>query len=168
MTSLTAWAGGSLDAGSIGFQAAFGTEINSLAGGACVLSTISFDNTTGLDQFMDISFKGAYLTAATMPVGLSIGFFMAIWQGDGTTIGDGRLTPGTQVAGTVYQPIMNPLGGFQLATNTATSTPIIGDVGGVVLRPRKFSLIIQNNASYALADCGYSFWISSYRQNMNA
>ena len=166
MANLTAWNGGLLTGQGIGFQAAFGAEINGLASQACVMSTIAFDNTVALDQFMDISFKGSYASPATITSGLALGFFMACLQNDGVTYGDGRLTAGTQVAGTTFQPVMDPLGGIALANGTSI-TPLIGDVGGIIIRPRAFRLILQNN-SFGLAATGQTCSISTYKQNMNA
>ena len=170
MANNTAWSGGLLTGVGIAYQPAFNaTDLNGLAAGASVMSSVApFDNTISLDEFMDISFVGALLTATAFPAGWSIAFFLAVLQGNGSTYGDGRLTPGTQVAGTVYSPIMDPLGGIQPATNTTAATPIIGDVGGIVIRPRKFALICQNNTTVALAATGNSCYISTYRQNMNA
>lgn len=165
MTNLTAWAGGNLNSSTpIAYQSAFGAELNvtgGIANGFSILSSVQFDNSLGLDQFMDISFVGALTGAQTIVAGAAVSFAMACLQGDNVTYGDGRVT-GTPVS---YQPLLNPLGAIQI--QPASLTALIGDTGLVTLRPRKFSLILTNNTGFTIAATGNSCWISTYRQNMN-
>lgn len=165
MTSLTQWAGGALNTNSVAFQAAFlSTDLNSLAGGSAVMSSTAFNNSTGLDQFMDISFVGA-ITSTTLTAGAGLAFYLAVLQEDGSTYGDGRLTAGTQ---TTYSPLFNPIGGIPIQAGTVTV--IAGAVTEIVIPPRAFRLVIQNNIlpATALASSGNSCSISTYRQNTNS
>ena len=168
MSNLTAWSGGALNSG-LGFVAAFGaSDMNSLASLSSVMSTVIFDNTTGLDQFLDLSFLGSFTAASNAVLtGSGMSFLMACVQQDGTTYGDGRLVAGTQAA---VLPLNDPLGGFPLIAGTFTNAAgsIAGDFGYVPLRPRKFRLIASNYTGFTLAASGNQAWISTYRQNMNA
>jgi hypothetical protein len=168
MTNLSAWAGGALNTGSIAYQAAFATgDLNITGGipnGSSVMSTIVFDNTAGLDEFMDISFVGAYIAAETVTPGACISFYLALLQNDNVTYGDGRLTAGVPAA---YTPNLNPLPAITIQVGT-TITVIAGDTGLITLRPRKSRLILQNNSLFNLAATGNSCSISTYRQNLNA
>lgn len=168
MTNLSAWAGGALNTGNIAYQSAFATGDINITGGipnlSSVLSTITFDNSSGLDEFMDISFNGAFIAAETVTAGACISFYLAALQANGTTYGDGRLTAGTPAA---YQPILNPLPAIPIQAGT-TITSIIGDTGLITLRPRKFALILMNNSGFNLAATGNTCVISTYRQNLNA
>lgn len=167
MTNQSAWIGGQLDAGAIGYQNAFGAELNVSGGipnGASILSSIAFDNTAGLDQFMDISFVGALSASSAVVAGAALSFFLAVLQNDGVTYGDGRLSPGG--APVVYQPILNPLPGIPFVAGTITN--LVGDSGLITLRPRKFALILTNNTAFTIAPSGNHCMISTYRQNLNA
>lgn len=164
MTNLTAWQGGALNSNSVAFQSAFlAADLASLANLSSVMSSTAFNNATGLDQFMDISFVGA-IASSTIAAGAGISLFLAILQGDGATYGDGRLTVGTQAA---YSPLLNPLGGLPIQIGT-TITGIIGSVIGLVIPPKSFRLVLQNNTGFALAASGNMGYISTYRQNTNA
>jgi hypothetical protein len=170
MTALTAWSGGSLGGGTTAFFPAFNAaDMNSLANLASVLSSIlQFDNTAGANQFMDVSFTGAIAASSTIAAGAGLAFFLACLEADNSTIGDGRMTAGTQVASTTYTPMNNPIGGIPIAPGTAI-TNIAGCLLGVTLPPRKFALIMQNQTGFALAAGGVcSCQISTYRQNTNA
>ena len=167
MTAKTAWAGGTLDGANGAYFAAFGTEINSLPTGDAVLSTLSFDNTVATlgtpDQFMDLSFVGAYAASETVGAGAGLSFFLYVLQADGVTFGDGRLVAGTQAA---FQPLLCPIGGIPIQTGTVTT--FAGNITGFVLPPRKFALVLSSNALFTLAASGLSCSISTYRQNVNA
>lgn len=169
MTARTAWAGGSLNSNLVDFFPAFNAaDLNSLANLSSVLSSVAqFDNTVALDQFMDISFVGAIAAASTIASGAGIAFFLWCLQGGGTILGDGRLTPGTQVVSTAYTPFLCPLGGFPISPGTAI-TNIAGSVLNLAIPPRKFALVIQNQTGFAFAASGCSCQISTYRQNTNA
>lgn len=164
MSNLTSWYGGALNSDSVAFQAAFlAADLNGLASGSAVMSSTAFNNTVGLDQFLDLSFVGVFAASETVVAGAGMGFWLAILQEDGTTYGDGRLTAGTQAA---YAPLLNPIGGFPIQVGTITDF-----WGSSVLNcipPRNFRLVAQNNTGFALASSGNSCSISTYRQNTNA
>lgn len=173
MTALTQWQGGSLNSNSVGFQAAFALgDLNIASTGLqnnySVLSSLSaFNNATALDQFMDISFVGAFSTGQAVVSGAGIAFYLWVLQGDGSTYGDGsRMTAGTPIVNTTYTPLLNPIGGFPIAAGTVTN--IAGAVLGIPLPPRGFKLVLQNVSGFALNPTGNSCWISTYRQNTNS
>jgi hypothetical protein len=167
MTARTAWAGGTLDGANGAYFAAFGSEINSLVTGDAVLSTLSFDNTVATlgtpDQFLDLSFVGAFAASETVGAGAGLSFFLYVLQEDGVTFGDGRLVAGTPLA---FQPLLGPMGGIPVQTGTVTT--FAGNICGFVIPPRKFGIVMQNNTGFALAASGLSCSISTYRQNVNA
>jgi hypothetical protein len=165
MTNLTAWSAGVLASGSIGWTAAFGaSDMNSLPALDAVLSTVSFDNSSGQAQFMDVSFIGAYAAAQTIPAGACMAFYLYMLQGDGATIGDGRLVAGTQ---TIFQPILNPIGGtpFQVGP---TITNLAGTILSFCLPPGVFRLVAFNQAGFVLAASANQAYIRLYRQNTNS
>lgn len=167
MVAQAAWISGGLVGGGLAYQNAFGAELNVTGGiptGDSILSTIQFDNSLGLDQFMDISFVGAFSASSAVVAGAGLSFFFAALQNDGVTYGDGRLTAGA--APIAYQPILNPLPGIGIVPGTVTV--IAGDTGLITLRPRKFSLILTNNTPFTIAATGNHCMISTYRQNLNA
>lgn len=159
MTNLTAWAAGKLAAT---YTSAFGSEINSLPTGDAVLSSVTFDNSSVGDQFMDISAVCALVAAETLS-NAALSFWIAYLQADGVTYGDGRLTT-TPAA---YTPLTDPIAAIQFVNGT-TITNIIGDLGPFMIRPTKFALIVQNNAGFALAAAAGSISIKTYVQNLNA
>jgi hypothetical protein len=167
MTAKTAWAGGTLNGANGAYFAAFGSEINSLVTGDAVLSTLAFDNTVATigvpDQFMDVSFVGAFAASETVGAGAGLAFFLYVLEADGVTFGDGRLVAGTPLA---FQPLLCPIGGIPVQTGTVTT--FAGSISGIVIPPRKFSLVMQNNTLFTLAASGLACSISTYRQNVNA
>lgn len=162
----TAWQGGNLNSvAPIDYFNAFNAaDLNGLAAGASVLSSIAvFDNTVAKDQFMDISFVGQLAAASTITAGQGLAFFLAILQNNNATLGDGRLVAGVQSA---YTPILNSLGGFTIQTGTSIQN-IAGSVLNLAIPPRKFALIMQNASLVALNSSGNSCSISTYRQQTN-
>jgi hypothetical protein len=174
MANRSAWVGGNLNSGNIAYQLAFaGTEIAGLAAGSTVMSTTQFDNTTSLDEFMDISVSVTISSGFTLSAGGGISFWMAVLQGDNSSYGEGgtRLTAG--VSSSIYTPPYPALGGVQFqSTTVSTMTNFTGDIGGIVLRPVKFALIMQNNMTASspgnpTINSG-NVWIRTYNQNLNA
>jgi hypothetical protein len=167
MVARTAWAGGSIASGNGAWVPAFGSEINALPASDSVMSSIAFDNTVATlgtpDQFMDVSFTGALVGSETIGAGAGLSFFLAVLENDGATYGDGRLVAGTPAA---FQPLLFPIGGMPIQTGTVTN--LAGSISGVVLPPRAFRLVLQNNTGFALAATGLLCSISTYRQNVNA
>ena len=168
MAALASWAGGALASNSFNYVAAFNAaDLNSLPATACVLSSLApFDNTiSSPDQFMDIS--AVCTVASTAPIsGSGLSFWLALLQGNGTTLGDGRLTAGSQVLSSVYSPPWAPLPFIPSQIGTSI-TSVVGDSGLVTIRPKKFALIVQNNMPTAFAASGCMVYVSFYKQNLN-
>lgn len=165
MTSQSAWAPGALTGVGLAWQPAFAAaDLNGLPYLASVMSSVVFDNTLALDQFLDLSFVGAFASAQAVLAGAGISFLMGVLQNDGVTYGDGRLTAGAQLA--AYQPLTDPLGGITMQAGTITA--IAGDFGYAPLRPAKFRLIATNYTAFPLATSGNMASIATYRQNLNA
>lgn len=172
--SISTFYGGDLVSGNADtfpFVAAFGTELNSLAAGSAVMSTIVFDNTGAAnsgtpDLFGNFSFVGALATAAAIVAGNSIGLSFAFLQGDGVTYGDGRLTAGSALAS--YIPVNDVIGGFGFAINASTATDFWSDLTNVMLVPQKFRLVAVNNMPGALASSGNMIYLSSTKLVNNA
>lgn len=162
MVNRTAWTGGNLFSG-LAFNPAFNAaDIASMPNGNSVLSSITpFTNGTSLDQFMDIS---VVLTCASTAIaaGANLGIWLAILQEDGTTLGDGTLVAGTDAAVT---PVWTPIAAIPLFASTRTT--LIGSVTGILIPPRTFALILQNNAGPATAASGNACSISTYNQDLN-
>jgi len=159
MTSKSAWT-------TPGYVAAFGTEINSLASGASVMSSIAFTNDTDLQQFMDLSAQ-CTIASTTITAGSSLSFFIPYLQQDGTTYGDGALVAGSPTA--TWSPLLDPIGGVPTVARAGV-TAIVGDIGLVPIRPTAFRLVATNLIlpATALAASGNAVAIKRYSQNLNA
>ena len=163
MANNTGWAGGRIFSG-LSYTAAFNTaDLNSLPSGSSVLSSVSaFPNTTTPDQLAKISFK-LTIASSTIAAGASIAFWLANLQLDGTTLGDGRLTAGTQAA---YTPPWAPVGVFPIQVGSAV-TILEGDVPPFIIDPVSFAIIVQNNSGFSLAASGNTCSLMSYNQALN-
>jgi len=121
----------------------FGTEINSLANGNAVLSSVSVTNGTALDMFADISFvAGGTITSAAPNY---LGVYLYPLQEDASTYGDGKYV--TAAAG---PPPQNYWLG-NISFNAAASTTVVGMLEKVVIPPGTFSLVLYNQAGATLA-----------------
>ena len=121
----------------------FGTEINSLANGNAVLSSVSVTNGTALDMFADVSFvAGATITTVAPNF---LGVYLYPLNEDGSTYGDGRY--GSAAAG---PPSANYWVG-NIAFNAASSTTVVGMLEKIVIPPGTFSLVLYNQAGATLA-----------------
>lgn len=163
MANRSAWTAGNLNAGGLAYTAAFGAELNSLANGSTVLSSVSFDNTAGMDEFFDVSAVLA-IASSTIAAGAGLTLWLAALQGDTTSYGEGRLALGASSPS--YFPGFPSFGAINFQTG-ATITALIGDLGGLSLRPCKFALCVQNLTGFNLASSGNSIWIRTYNQNLN-
>ena len=121
----------------------FGTEINSLANGNAVLSSVSVTNGTALDMFADVSFVAGATITTTAPNFL--GVYLYPLNEDGSTYGDGRY--GSAAAG---PPPANYWVG-NISFNAAASTTIVGMLEKIVIPPGTFSLVLYNQAGATLA-----------------
>jgi hypothetical protein len=167
MVALSTYYGGSLNTGLLAYQSAFlAADLNSLAAGAAVMSSLLFDNTVSPDEFMDLSFVGAMASAQAITVGNNIGVALAYLQADGTTYGDGRLAAGFPA--TLYTPVQDVCAGFAFAVNASTATAVASSCGLIALRPRKFRLIVLNGLPAALASSGNMVSMSTYKIRSDA
>jgi hypothetical protein len=166
MTSKTAWAGGNLNTGSVGYQAAFSgsSSVLTLANGNSVMSDVTFDNTGGLDQWIDVS---AVCTIGTTPIlaGACLPCWLAFLQADGTTYGDGIIstTPAAITPASLW-----PLGAVQFSATATGVTKVVGSVNGLLLPPRRFALVVQNLSGANFTGTSTIISISTYNQNLNA
>jgi hypothetical protein len=172
MVNRSAWAGGNLNSGNVAYQLAFGNEINGIPVATptnpnCVMSSLTFDNTTSLDEFLDISMVGTIPGASTIPIGAGLAFWMAILQGDGINYGEGNQRISAGNLAPTYVPAYPSIGGISFQQSISGSITVIsGDIGGISLRPVKFGLIAQNNSGFVINPC--QVWIRTYNQNLNA
>jgi len=136
----------------VGFTwtAAFGTEINSLASGNAVLSSVSITNQTALDIFADISYVAGATVTTVAPNNLA--FYLYPLNEDGSTYGDGRF------ASTAAGPPPSNYFIGSIGFAAAASTTIAGIVTGIIIPPGTFSFLLMNNAGVQLAassNCKY-------------
>lgn len=165
MASRTAWAPGLLNAG-VGWTAFFNAaDLNSLANGSSVLSSVAaITNGTSFDQFFDVSFK-LTIASSTIAAGATLNFWLFKLQADGTTYGDGSLVAGTQAAVTpgIYIKLPMPL------RAAATQTILIGEnADPLVMPPGSWLPVLQNNSGFALAASGNAGSFRSYNINLNS
>jgi hypothetical protein len=161
MANSTGWRAGRLF-GNLGWNAAFGSELATLANNNVVASSLSFANGSAgvtLDQLIDLSFVG---TIASSAVGTAAGIslWLAMLAGDGTTYGDARFTttPGT------LAPTW-PAFAFLPITN-GTITALSSTLPGFMIPPGSFKLIAQNQVGFAFTAA--QIYIRSYDQDLNA
>lgn len=134
---------------SAGWASAFGSEVNSVASGSSILSTVIVSNSTGLDQYIDISVSlGSITSGAGSPY---VGFYLYPLNQDGTTYGDGRY--GSAVAS---QPLVNyslgALGLIPSVTQVQTGTVVGSNQNTpMTLPPGDFKLVMFNLAGATLA-----------------
>lgn len=134
------WIGGSGQG--LTWGGAFGTEINSLANGSAVLSSVSVSNASALDIFADLSFLAGATVTSAAPNYLS--FFLYPLGEDGATYGDGRF--GSAAAAT-------PPGNYWIGNMgfaAAASTTIAGILSRIIIPPGSFKFLIYNFAGAAL------------------
>jgi hypothetical protein len=138
------WIGGFYNGGggqSLSWASAFSTEINSLASGNAVISTVSITNTK--DIFCDISYVAGATVTTAAPNNLA--FYLYPLNEDGSTYGDGRF--GSSAAG---PPPSNYFAG-SIGFAAAAGTTIAGVVTGIIIPPGTFSFVLMNNAGVQLA-----------------
>ena len=140
------------------WQAAFGTEINSLASGSYALSSVIIDNTGGLltDGWVSLAL-GAVAPSAS---GANLAFYAQCLNQDGTTYGDGI------ASGTVL-PVSGYIGSLSWPTN-ATAAAQTGFMRiSTEIPPTKFKLGVVNNLGSALASSGNTIAIALNKLNLN-
>jgi hypothetical protein len=152
--------GGNANTGSVAYQSAFGSEISTLASGSTVLSSITFDFTTFLDLFAQLSVV-AGLSSSAVVAGSSLTFWAMYLQENGTTYGDGiaSTTP------SAYTPALWPWAIVNVGAGTITT--FAGDSGPdpIPLNPTKVALACQNNIGFNLTSCAVG--IKTFNLNDN-
>lgn len=114
------------------WASAFGTEINSIANGNSVLSSVSITNGTALDMFADFSVTaGGTITSAAPNF---LGLYLLPLNQDGSVYGDGVMTT---TAGAYVPPATYWVG--NLIVRAAASTTVQGTLTRIVLPPGTFS-----------------------------
>ena len=159
MTNKTGWAPGRLF-GDIAWHAGFGSELATLANGSSVLSSVTFNNDTGLDQVVDVSFVGTILST-TLVAGAGLSVWLAMLAADGTTYGDGQFT----TTPAVLTPPWFAFAFFPFRIGTAI-TGLVGTQPLLAVPPGKFKLLAQNSIGAALT--AGQVYLRSYDQDLNA
>ena len=113
--------------------------------GQSVLSTVTIANQTALDKLCDLSFS-LTIASSTIAAGANIAFWIAELAADNAIYGDGLLTAGTVASLT---PAWAPVATVPLSAAAARTT-LIGTAQGIVLPPRSFKFIFQNNSGFTL------------------
>ena len=140
------------------WQAAFGTEIDSLASGSYALSSVIIDNTSGLltDGWLSLALGSVAPSAA----GANLAFYMQCLNQDGTTYGDGI------ASGTVL-----PVSGYIGSLSWPTSSTAAAQTGFMRISPEipptKFKLGVVNNLGSALAASGNTIASAFNKLNLN-
>ena len=140
------------------WQAAFGTEIDSLASGSYALSSVIIDNTSGLltDGWLSLALGAVAPSAAAA----NLAFFIQPLNQDGTTYGDGI------ASGTVL-PVSGYIGSLSWPTN-ATAAAQTGFMKiEREIPPTNFKLGVVNNLGSALAASGNTIAIALNKLNLN-
>lgn len=136
-----------------------GADVNSLANGSSVLSSVAdITNGTALDLFADFSVSLGSITVAAPSY---LGVFLFPLNEDGTTYGDGQLASGTGAAKT---PGANYWVGNIIAPNGAAA--IVGAVTRIILPPGSFRFVVQNNLGAALASSGNTLKYRTYNRSI--
>ena len=140
------------------WQAAFGTELDSLASGSYALGSVVIDNTSGLltDGWLSVALGSVAPSASAANLAL----FIQPLNQDGTTYGDGI------ASGTVL-PVSGYIGSLSWPTN-ATAAAQTGFMRiSTEIPPTKFKLGVVNNLGSALAASGNTIAIALNKFNLN-
>ena len=140
------------------WQAAFGTEINSLASGSYTPGSIILDNTAGLltDGTISVSLGSVAPSAS----GANIAFFLQQLNQDGTSYGDGIGT------GTVI-PVSGYIGSITWPTSATASVLTQSLKLQIEIPPTKFKIGVANNLGSAFAASGNVIAIALNAINLN-
>ena len=142
------------------YTAATGTtDLNSLANGSSILSSVQLNNATNLDVFCDISVSlGSVTTGSGTPY---IGVYLLPLNEDGTTYGNGIPTT---TASANLPPPQYWVGNIMCQVSTAAV--ITGTIRAVIMPPSAFKLAIYNNAGVALASSGNVVDYKTYNRSV--
>jgi hypothetical protein len=141
---------------SAGWASAFGSEVNSLATGNAILSSVAVANGTSLDVFMDVSISLGSITPVSPNF---IGIYLYPLNQDGTSYGDGRF--GSAAAGP--PPSTYYKGNIVLVAAAAAQT---GALTGIVLPPGDFKLVLYSMAGVALAASANTIKYRTYNRSI--
>lgn len=140
------------------WQAAFGTEINSLASGSYALSSVIIDNTSGL--LTDGTISVALGSVAPSAAAASLAFFLQPLNQDGTTYGDG-------IASGTVTPVSGYIGSLSWPTSSTAAAQTGSFKVAIEIPPTKFKLGVVNNLGSALAASGNTISIALNKLNLN-
>lgn len=140
------------------WQAAFGTEINSLASGSYALSSVIIDNTSGL--LTDGTISLALGSVAPSAAAASLAFFIQPLNQDGSTYGDGI------ASGTVL-PVSGYVGSLSWPTSATAAAQTGSFKVGIEIPPTKFKLGVVNQLGSALAASGNTISLALNKLNLN-
>lgn len=140
------------------WQAAFGTEIDSLASGSYALSSIIIDNTSGLltDGWISMALGSVAPSAAIA----NLAFYLQQLNQDGSTYGDGI------ASGTTW-PVSGWCGSYGWPTSSTSSAQTGTLKINIDIPPNKFKLGVINNLGSALAASGNTIAIALDKFNLN-
>lgn len=150
MSNIARWTGGNLES-SVWGGALFGSsDLNGLANGDSILSSLSdWDNTGTPDTWLDANIE-LTIASNTIAAGAYIGLYIAYLIEDGSHYGDNQFTTATGASAAV--PSWQPFGIIQVPALSST-TAIRGASSGIILR-KKFRMLLTNNCGFALASSG--------------
>lgn len=166
MTGIAGWATGRLAAT---WTAAFGsTDLNSLASGNSVLSTVVFDNdASGSRDLMAKIAARLTIASSTIAAGAYLSLWIAELLDDGTTYGEGKITTAGNAGAAAYTPPWPAWATIDFSAGSAITT-LAGGRSGLILPKSKFALIAQNGSGFALAASGQNVNLMTGNLNSNA
>ena len=115
-----------------------------LTNGQSVMSTVTVTNATALDKFMDVLLQLS-ISSSTIAAGANFALWLAEVLGDGTTYFP-AMTAGTAAS---IAPPWPPCAVIPLYA-AASQTALVGAASQIILPPRSFKAIIQNNSGFTL------------------
>ena len=120
------------------------STLNSIVNGNAIISDLQIDNSTALDMFADVSFRGGSVTTVA-PNYIGIYFYPLL--DDGSTYGDGRF--GTSAAGP--PPATYYMGSIVFPVGTQAIT---GALRQIILPPGRGKFLVYNQAGVTLVGSG--------------
>lgn len=132
----------------------FGSELNSLANGSAVISSVTINNATALDTFADLSTNVTVSSAAGLPF---IGVYLYPLNGDGTTYGDGRFNSSTAAT----PPTSYYIGAITTSGSTAT-----GMMQRIIIPPGSFRFLLFNSTGNAFNASAGSVYYRTYNRQV--
>lgn len=144
MATIT-WTSGGLAAS---WTACFGTEVNSLASGDAIISSVAIDNTTNGDTHMDVSYA---ISSFTSGANAYLALFWYPLNQDGSTYGDGRFSSATAaLPGANYLLGVSTLVSSVTQAQEGTFSPTVMIAPKIVLPAFKGKMILYNGGGGTL------------------